>query len=308
MENCLVTKLREVVNNNKLQVFGCVTIRDITPGDNAQNRALFRMCMKEDESAILKVINGVFLDISTHEPVGDTFTVRGGNIDNMSYVSILPSDGCKVFINNKYNIKGLNFNASSISMNNMKVNGEDLSFLPELKVLNFGDDANTVCSVLEGTLSSAEDTELKKFMLSKNNTAGNLAEIIPVKDSIEYILCNNCPNIKVSLNYFADAPKLNYIRIYGSMENNTWASSTLRTTGPILCGSFSFNDSTSVDNFLINMAALDFIYPGNVYLKNITIYGAGRTSASDTAVATIKAKTDINNVQFGKIYINGVEQ
>jgi hypothetical protein len=74
-----------------------------------------------------------------------------------------------------------------------------------------------------------------------------------------------------------------------------------------LCGAFSFKDSTSVDNFLINMAALNFLSPGNS-IKNIAIFGASRTSASDTAVATIKAKTDINNVQFGKIYINGVEQ
>lgn len=75
-----------------------------------------------------------------------------------------------------------------------------------------------------------------------------------------------------------------------------------------MCGSYSFNDSASIDNFLINMANLPFLSPGENY-KNIVIYsGANRTSASDDAVAAIKNKVDINSVQFGIIKINGVDQ
>jgi hypothetical protein len=313
MGNCLVTKLKGVVDNDNLPIFDTIRLKNVVAGTDGRNRAVFRMSVAQNTSCNLSVDGGNFISSADNSIIGPTLVVTNSNIDDPTYVCIRPTgQNCTVKIKNKANITSLIFNINANLSNNYDIDVSDLYGCLKLETLEFGIGDNPARTTIYGTFKLLPDIKLKKLNCANvQNISGTLSDIVVDKSDIEWISTYNSVGITSKIQDFVSAEKLIYYRTYstnGNNEDNAWDSTSLKTTGYILCGSYSFKDSASIDNFLINMANLPFLSPGESYkLINIT-GGANRTSASDAAVAAIKAKVDINNVQFGIIKINCVEQ
>ena len=312
MKNCLVTKLKGVVDNDNLPIFDTIRLKNVVAGTDGRNRTVFRMSVAQNTSCNLSVDGGNFISSNDDSIIGSTLVVKNSNIDEPEYVCIRPTgQNCTVKIKNKANITSLIFNINENLSNNYDIDISDFYGCLKLQKIIFGQGDNPKRTTFYGTFRLLPNIKLKYLScVNVQNISGNLSDIVLDKSDIEWISINHTVGITAKIQDFVSAKKLNYYRTYtnGSNEDNVWSSTSLKTTGYILCGSYSFKDSESIDNFLINMANLPFLSPGENY-KNIIIYsGANRTSASDNAVAAIKNKVDINSVQFGIIRINGVEQ
>lgn len=178
-----------------------------------------------------------------------------------------------------------------------------------------------------GAVSNDTDIDISKFTASDvlyelyttnaESLYGDLGSLFPLQN-IQYIDIRRSPRIEVTYAKIAENPKILNLTIFGYDDNMypnitgnvsdlftstilkrvvlanrnnpiTWSSASAKpTTTRVWAGDFNFQSAADGDRFLQNMAACQAVSSTDASFLKIQIF-SGRTSASDSAVATLTA-------------------
>lgn len=305
----LVTKLQESVDNDNLPYFNGVVVELQPP----YNTAFFiGDSINRDDPCYIKLFNGKFSDNSVEKPLTNIFGPLVPDDESQKILALFyPFDKLKVGpINNNARAKNIQdvfdwvgAKVEGLYFGNSYGSGDisavkDLTSLTTLKLENTN---------VDGDISAVKDlTALKALSLSHTKVSGDIIALknltaltslglsgIQVSGDINNINSNKCIAYIDGTSINGELSTVNCLVVAPNYENFTWASSSRRNKGLpgiyILTYSDGANLGDDVDNCLIDEASLDFPEIANANYKQIALKGT-RTSASDTAVATLKEK------------------
>lgn len=310
MGKSFVTKLNGNTSNNALLHIGGLKfkIRN-TVGDGANFK--------------INLITGSLVDVYASAPI-DINGTKTQNLKSQSVVTIKPehsSDYTEIEVVGRYSIKDFGYD------NNTGLNADDVIDLSIDKYMNKLSDSwsRWFCGIPTINLQEVKTNYITRKMSCKN-VSGNIANadmVSLVVDDAKGLygditnmanltgLCStgekNDEKIYGSINKLtsvtslysnksvltgdlAKLNKLEYISVNNSCEF-TYSDKSLGSE-VILAGRVYLKSGTDVDNLLLHAAMKD-IQSDTVHRHKIDIYtkdGSNRTSASDSAVATLKSK------------------
>lgn len=310
MGKCLVTKLNGTTSNNALLHIGGLKfkIRN-TVGDGANFK--------------INLITGSLVDVYASAPI-DINGTKTQNLKSQSVVVIKPeysSDYTEIEVVGRYSIKSFGYE------NNVSLNKNDVIDLSIDKYMNrLSDDwSQWLCGTPTINLQEVKMNYITQ-KISSENISGDIANVDMKSLSVNnarglYGDITNMVNLTGQLN----TGSVNDEKIYGSINKLTGIT-TLYSNKSVLTGDlaqlnkleyisvnnscgFTYSDKslgsevvlagrvylksgTDVDNLLLHAATKD-VQSDTVFRHKIDIYtkdGSNRTSASDSAVATLKSK------------------
>lgn len=310
MGKCLVTKFNRITTNNNLLHIGGLKfkIRN-TVGDGANFK--------------INLITGSLVDVYASAPI-DINGTKTQNLKSQSVVVIKPeysSDYTEIEVVGRYSILDFGFN------DNKGLNKGDVIDLSIDKYMNKLSDSwsRWLCGTPTINLQEVK-TNYITDKISCKNISGDIANADMKSLSIDDAKClygdiTNMVNLTGKLN----TGSVNDEKIYGSIDKLTGIT-TLYSNNSVLTGDlaklnkleyiyvnnscyFTYSDKslgsevvlagrlflksgTDVDNFLLHAAMKD-VQSDTVFRHKIDMYtkdGSDRTSASDSAVATLKSK------------------
>lgn len=304
MGKCLVTKLSGVVQNEDLLKIGELEI--VLKGNSSSGKRM--PSFQFTEATVVKAINGL---ISASD-VNNGNKAHELNISsNSGNMSCFADGEVKLRIDNKYHLVSL-YEQDNDNFADLEIDLADLKYCKSLTKLNIGSK-----KTVKGSLEDIKDLSITDIYL-KPETSSDLANVkgwtltshAPegvflgnVFGDISNIHTSFASNIKLCVNgaegksIYGDLGKLgDKIQIFVSNgdtnmnENFTWSSSTVRPSSYSFIPMYKvrFATGTDVDNYLINVSSCNF---DSGHDKHITIFctNGTRSSASDTALATIKS-------------------
>ena len=304
MGKCLITKLSGVVQNEDLLKMGEFAI--ILKGNSSSGKRIPSFSFTE--STVIKSINGLI----SAQNVNNGNKAQELNISSTSGNMSCFADGeVKLRVENKYNLVGL-YEQDNDAFADLEIDLADLEFCKSLTKLNIGNK-----KTVKGSLEDIKDLPITDIYLNPE-TPSDLANVkgwtltshapegvslSNVYGDISNIHTSFANKIKITVigtkgkSLHGDLGKLgNKIQIFVSNgninmdENFTWSSSTARPSSYSFIPIYNvrFATGTDVDNYLINAASCNF---DSGHDKNIIIFctNGTRSSASDTALATIKS-------------------
>lgn len=302
MGKCLVTKLSGVVQKEDLLKIGELEI--ILKGNSSSGMRIPSFSFTE--ATVIKSINGLI----SAENANNGNKAQELNISSVSGNMSCFADGeVRLRVENKYNLVSL-YEQDNNAFADLEINLADLEFCKSLTRLDIGSN-----KTVKGSLEDIKDLPITDIYLNLE-TPSDLANVkgwTLTSHAPEGVLLGNvygdisnihtsfAGNIKITVigtegkSLYGDLGKLgNKIQIFvssGSMsENFTWSSSTVRPSSYSFLPMYNarFATGKDVDNYLINVASCKF---DSGHDKNIIIFctNGTRSSASDTALATIKS-------------------
>lgn len=275
-KNCLVTKLKGVIDNDSLYYLGCITITAqevATPNYNKRNVAIYGD--RIHTGCVAKVIKGniYFTDSTGTANLGSEINLNTLNPFDEFYVS--NGDGT-ILITNKYYIAGFNISqGTSVKLNVGSLSGCDIKNLnirdggygklaqSAYTYLNiqggvFGDLSDSIfddctyfnvsqCPNLEGTLDMSNNTVITTFTCKHTDVTCNL-DFIGNSSTLSEFDVQYSPKIGGSMANLANGITTN-INIIGTSVNGTiedyveadWAKNR-RTGDLIITSGLTFND------------------------------------------------------------------
>ena len=307
---CLVTRLNAAVDNDSLLKLGEARFK--IKSLDASNPGLAISIAAGENPVVITTDKAVTLNGVT----ATTFTISDTShknfilpVVNEEYTfSISDKSRLSYFVVENDKAEMVDINASyltGLAYTTINYNGEglfDLSVLEQSPLtqnvilrMNAKDFGNVPKNIFKGTIQK-----------TVNVINSNMAGILPKFDNnlMSTLRLDNCPNIYGAFEDVVDGHYLAYAILSGvpgitvdassvklnlmgriQFNNIQWSSSTSRTEWLVMQGC-GFKTSTDVDNMLINQARNVSKAPsGNI----ISYSGVERTSASDTAIATLKA-------------------
>lgn len=304
MGKCLITKLSGVVQNEDLLKVGELEI--ILKGNSSSGKRIPTFSFTEE--TVIKAINGLI----SAQNVNNDNKAQELNISSTSGNMSCFADGeVRLRVQNKYNLVAL-YEQDNDAFADLEINLADLKYCKSLTKLNIGSN-----KTVKGSLEDIKDLPITDIYLNPE-TPSDLANVkgwtltsrapegvslSNVYGNISNIHTSFASNIKVTVmgnrgkSLYGDLGKLgDKISIFVSdgdtnmSENFTWSSSTVRPSSYSFLPLYyvRFATGTDVDNYLINTASCNF---DSGHDKNIVIFctNGTRSSASDTALATIKS-------------------
>ena len=310
MAKSLVTKLNGITTNNKLLHIGGLKfkIRN-TVGDGANFK--------------INLITGSLVDVYASAPI-DINGTKTQNLKSQSVVVIKPeysSDYTEIEVVGRYSIsnfaydnnKGLNANdvidlSIDKYMNKLSDSwsrwlcGTPTINLQEVKINYITDKMS--CKNISGDIANADMKSLS--IDDAKGLYGDITNMVNItnkcstgnrNDEKIYGSINKLTSIttlysnkSVLTGDLAKLNKLEYISVNNSCEF-TYSDKSLGSE-VVLAGRLYLKSGTDVDNLLLHAATKD-VQSDTVFRRKIDIYtkdGSNRTSASDSAVATLKSK------------------
>ena len=262
--NCLVTKLKGVVDNgNLVKITDLVIYLNVVTTINEGKKIILR-----GNCGPLRVTGDAYFASSTGVNQGQVKETVSG--DNEVYI-ISPSNDNKLIIPKPSSLSKINLQYFPCRIEPFALFKCNLSigvisiyngFRPDIK-----------------SLSNKNLSELECYGLT-----GNVEELI------------NVPNIqRVTTgtgSLLSGDPALIVDNIVSISSKGTFSYTSRLTQKTMVCISGGANLGEQVDNYLINSAACqNFTVSSSLsYYKFIDIVGSARTSASDAAVATLKSR------------------
>lgn len=315
----LVSKLQEVIDNDNLPYFNGVVIELQPPYSNAD---YLGDSINRDDPCYIKLFNGKFPDNSVEKPMNNLSSALVPDNENQKILALLyPFDKLRIGpINNKARAKNIQdvfdwagAGTTGLYFDNSYGYGDieavkNLTKLTTLKLNN---------TYVSGNIEEVKNlTKLTTLGLSRTNVSGDIKAVknltalntlalsnTQVSGDINNINANKCMAYIDGTSIKGELSTVNCLVLAPNREKFTWASSSSRRnkglSGLYIIGySDGANLGDDVDNCLIDEASLDF---PEVDASNKVIYLKGtRTSASDTAVSTLKGKGI-------SVYINGTQ-
>ena len=310
MGKCLVTKLNGTTSNNALLHIGGLKfkIRN-TVGDGANFK--------------INLITGSLVDVYASAPI-DINGTKTQNLKSQSVVAIKPeysSDYTEIEIVGRYSISDFAYDS------NKGLNADDVIDLSIDKYMNKLSDSwsqwlcgtptvnlqevktnyitrKISCKNISGNIANADMKSL--YVDDAKGLYGDITNMVNItgqcstggsNDENIYGSINKLTNIttlysnkSVLTGDLAKLNKLEYISVNKSCDF-TYSDKSLGSE-VVLSGRVFFKSGTDVDNLLLH-AAMKEIQSDAVYRHKIDIYtkdGSNRTSASDSAVATLNSK------------------
>lgn len=314
MGKCLITKLSGVVQNEDLLKMGELEI--ILKGNSSSGKRI--PSFQFTEATVIKAINGLI----SAQNVNNGNKAQELNISSVSGNMSCFADGVvRLRVENKYNLVSL-LEQDNDAFADLEIDLADLKYCKSLTILNIG-----LKKTVKGSLEDIKDLPITDIYLNPE-TPSDLANVkgwTLTSHVPEGVLLNNvygdtsnihtsfASNIKVTVkgtegkSLYGDLGKLgDKIQIFVSNgninmdENFTWSSSTVRPSSYSIIPLYNvrFATGTDVDNYLINAASCNFDSGHDKSIKIFCTNGT-RSSASDTALATIKSNGY-------NVYLNGV--
>ena len=310
MGKCLVTKFNGITTNNNLLHIGGLKFKvRNTVGDGANFQ--------------INLITGSLVDVYASAPI-DINGTKTQNLKSQSVVVIKPeysSDYTEIEVVGRYSIKSFGYT------DNVSLNKNDVIDLSIDKYMNrLSDDwSQWLCGTPTINLQEVKMNYITQ-KISSENISGDIANVDMKSLSVNnasglYGDITNMVNLTGQLN----TGSVNDEKIYGSINKMTGIT-TLYSNKSVLTGDlaqlnkleyisvnnsciFTYSDKslgsevvlagrvylksgTDVDNLLLHAATKD-VQSDTVFRHKIDIYtkdGSNRTSASDSAVATLKSK------------------
>lgn len=304
MGKCLITKLSGVVQNEDLLKVGELEI--ILKGNSSSGKRM--PSFQFTKPTVIKAINGLISAETAN---------NGNNASELNISSVSGNMSCfadgevRLRVQNKYNLVAL-YEQDNDAFADLEIDLADLEFCKSLTRLNIG-----LKKTVKGSLENIKDLPITDIYLNPetpsdlaNVTGWTLTSHFPegvslsnVYGDISNIHTSFASNIKITVigtkgkSLHGDLGELgDKIKIFVSngdtnmSENFTWSSSTVRPSSYSFIPLYNvrFATGTDVDNYLINAASCNF---DSEHDKNIIIFctNGTRSSASDTALATIKS-------------------
>ena len=304
MGKCLITKLSGVVQNEDLLKMGELEI--ILKGNSSSGKRI--PSFQFTEATEIKAINGLI----SAENANNGNKAQELNISSSSGNMSCFADGeVRLRVQNKYNLVIL-YEQDNDAFADLEIDLADLESCKSLTKLNIG-----LKKTVKGSLEDIKDLPITDIYLNPE-TPSDLANVkgwtltshapegvslSNVYGDISNIHTSFASNIKITISgtkgksLHGDLGKLgDKIQIFVSngdtnmSENFTWSSSTVRPSSYSFIPIYNVRFATGkdVDNYLINAASCNF---DSGHDKNIIIFctNGTRSSASDTALATIKS-------------------
>lgn len=313
MGKCLITKLSGVVQNEDLLKIGELEI--ILKGNSSSGKRIPSFSFTEP--TVIKAINGLI----SAETVNKGNKAQELNISSVSgNMSCFANGVVRLRVQNKYNLVTL-YEQDNDAFADLEIDLADLKYCKSLTTLNLG-----LNKTVKGSLENIKDlpitdiylnpetpsdlANVKGWTLTKGFNGVSLSNVYGDISNI-HTSFTNITKLTISgtkgKSLYGDLGKLgNKIKIFVSngdtnmSENFTWSSSTVRPSSYSFIPLYNvrFATGTDVDNYLINAASCNF---DSGHDKSIIIYctNGTRSSASDTALATIKSNGY-------RVYLNGV--
>ena len=286
--DCLVTKLKGVVSDDSLLKLGEFVIDfdqvDI-PDANTQS-----IIIRYNDSGVYRAIKGNFTDSSLSANEGKEKSISGQQ-DTTVYLS----NGGKLAIetkklmtlnlgmnsdnkNKRFSLESLKYSSlSDIKIQRASVYG-DISNLQGLLVA-YMDISNN--DKIYGDISAFSNyARLTILKFSNTGCTGNLSSLYNLENLFDLTICKNITG---------DAALLANSVYFLSGNNATLSWSSRNTEGNIIAME-NINLNNDVDKMLINQAICQIGVRGSSsWYKVISVTGT-RTSASDSAISTLKGK------------------
>ena len=322
MAKCLITKLNGSVDDNELLRMGEMRIKVESVGSATKDTQGLGVAFIEP-TAVEIVGNGYFTDNTLTENKGKNMVVSGSQ-------GVIVNQATTIAIRNKYKLTGLNVFIPSGSPygKNKVLNIDDLKYSTSLNSLNLvsaqasGDIASLKNLTALATLSLGNTqvvgdianlknlTSLKTLRLSLTKVNGDIANLknltalkslslsnaqVPLTGGIGQLSAlSNCTDI--SLQYskltgdLATLPSVCRFASFSSDKGSVFTWSTRPSSAKVIAieGTASL---TNIDKMLQDQAQcqVGFSTGDGVWYKTISVAG-NRTSASDSAVATLQRK------------------
>lgn len=290
---CIIEKLATSINDaslykfEELRLYSYVGIGASTP----QQGKLYIEPTSGQSVKVSAITGKIYNDSARQEEITGEITITMGKTFYYTQVD----DSFSLSIIGKSKLKQISASSVAMPTNQLQYTTAEIraiSFvegsLNEISNLNVPNNPVQICvdKQLAGELES--DGKAKIILYPDVEFAQPLSDY-------SFLVGEN--DIRAIRLYFRDEPSLasllgnnpNLRNFHYNGLNNVWESTTLRDVNYTpLCGSFRFKRISDTDNFLINMAACQ----GTDYYvnKNIRLTGAGRSSASDAAVASLTAR------------------
>ena len=203
MANCLVTKLKSVVNNDNLPKFGCLYFKAKTLA-SAGNYSYFLKLETNDEVTISIKEEGYQFRREDSQTSVRSYTLRS----SMGIVDFKFENGdYTVEVTNKYSITKIYFGyATDIENKLLNVNIDELKFNSGLTELSLWNSVDT-----DGSLSSLEGKNLTTLDLSKSKVIGNITSIASMKGLTSLNISNTEINGDISV--LSEHIELNTLRL-----------------------------------------------------------------------------------------------
>lgn len=300
MGKCLITKLSSVVQNEDLLKMGELEI--ILKGNLSSGKRIPSFSFTE--ATVIKAINGLI----SAQNVNNGNKAQELNISSDSGNMSCFADGVvRLRVENKYNLVSLS-EQDNDAYADLEIDLADLKYCKSLTSLSIG-----LKKTVKGSLEDIKDLPITDIFLNpetpsdlanvKGWTLTDVVLLNNVYGDISNVHTSFASLIKVTVkgtegkSLHGDLGKLDdKIEIFVSNgntnmdENFTWSSSTVRPSSYSFIPLYNvrFATGTDVDNYLINAASCNF---DSGHSKGIKIFctNGTRSSASDTALATIKS-------------------
>lgn len=299
MGKCLVTRLSGTVNNDNLLRMGefAIKVAKVDSPTDATQCVSVEMVNTKSKARIIG--NGYFTDKTLSENKGKEIELIIGR--NELYAS--KGTDVTIIIENKYNIKSLeSFTAgqtTTVYAKNKSFSLDDLKFSSYLKSINFNN------SGVEGSILSFNGfTNLETLSISGSNISGNLSAISGCTNLTNLNINNTgvtgrlsdimaltkLKEIYLNSNIGGDLATISPACYFVGIIEQTYDWTTRNTSANIFAIECTNATVKNVDKMLIDLASCNAAIP-NQSVRYKTIYVKGtRTSASDTAVATLQQK------------------
>lgn len=304
MRKCLITHISGVVPNEDLLKRGELEI--ILKGNSLSGKRM--PSFQFTKPTVIKAINGLI----SAENANNGNKAQELNISSVSgNMSCFADEEVRLRVENKNNLVSL-YEQDNDYFADLEIDLADLEFCKSLTKLNIG-----LKNTVKGSLENIKDlpitdiylnpetpsdlANVKGWTLTSHATEG--VSLSNVYGDISHIHTSFASNIKITVSgtksksIYGNLGKLgDKIQIFVSNgstnmnENFTWSSSTVRPSSYSFIPLYNVRFATGkdVDNYLINAASCNF---DSGHDKNIIIFctNGTRSSASDTALATIKS-------------------
>lgn len=324
MGKCLVTKLSGTVNNDKLLRLGEFAIKVAKVDSPTDATQCISVGMVNAKSKARIIGGGYFTDKTLSENKGKEIELIIGR--NELYVS--KGTDVTIIIENKYNINALESFAdgqtTSVYARNKSFSLNDLKFSTYLKSINFNSSGvegsissfdgftnfETIslanCNDVNGNLSALRGCKnLKILSLNNAKVTGSLSDISGCTN-LTTLYVQNCNEVTGNLSDITALTKLKEIYLNSNIGgdlatispacyfigilNQTYDWTARDSSANIFAIECTNATVKNVDKMLIDFANCNAAIPNqNVRYKTIYVKGT-RTSASDTAVATLQQK------------------
>ena len=290
--DCLVTKLKGIVNDGSLMALGEIDIKYKSKG-----KQVFQLSSTGDVRFIVKSGNAKFIGSDTTTDLGKDITVSDGE-----YRTIERKDDNEVVIGimNKYNLKTFAFNDNASDY--------DFSELAYSPLIDYSTGAPSNTG-LKGDILSLPNT-LKRLYIYYYDNAISISSIISRWANLESLVLSNINEISGNMKDLNSLAALKHLAINSKVYMQLtmeWPSTTHRSSSlprielssqnyPV-----AFSTPTDADNFIINMSSCPLGDESDIAYSSKCISVTSRTAASNSAVKTL--------ISDGwKVYVNAVEQ